>query len=424
MWLYVECILIPHQKSEAEARDIPRGNLSDLYPRWLGARELLLHGRDPYGEDVTREVQIGYYGRQLDHSRPNDPKDEQGFAYPVYVVFIIAPTVKLSFSIVQPAFTWTLWLLTAVSAPIWVAALRLRASVSTKLTWVLVSLGCFPAVQGIKLQQLSLLIAFFLAGSIYAASRRHFALSGMLLALSTIKPQLVLLLVGALFLWASAKWHVRQRLVWSFLIALGALSSAGEFVLRGWIHEFWAAMASYYRYTGGGKSILDVLLGPAVGRLLSLLVVAIVLFFSWKLRLVDEETPEFSYLISLTLSATLLVIPMFAPYNQLLLLPALMLSLDRIKDLWNRGMGSRACVLMAAWSVLWPFLAATALVGGLLFFPVQQLQQRWAIPLYTNFAIPIAVWAVLLVSGQILLRREGEPRADRPDTLRAGAATE
>src|SRR5678816_4711785 len=25
-----------------------RGNGSDLYPRWLGARELFLHGKDPY----------------------------------------------------------------------------------------------------------------------------------------------------------------------------------------------------------------------------------------------------------------------------------------------------------------------------------------------------------------------------------------
>jgi len=51
----------------------PRGNLSDLYPRWLGARELLLHGRDPYSPEITREIQRGYYGRELDSSRPNDP---------------------------------------------------------------------------------------------------------------------------------------------------------------------------------------------------------------------------------------------------------------------------------------------------------------------------------------------------------------
>src|SRR5579863_4513015 len=75
MWIWVQRIAIPHQQSEAAAAGIPRGNLSDLYPRWLGARELLLHGRDPYGSDITREIQTGYYGRPIDPNRPNDPQD-------------------------------------------------------------------------------------------------------------------------------------------------------------------------------------------------------------------------------------------------------------------------------------------------------------------------------------------------------------
>ena len=66
MWFYVQRVLVPYQKADAAAHGRPRGNLSDLYPRWLGARELLLHHRDPYSPEVTREIQIGYYGRPLD----------------------------------------------------------------------------------------------------------------------------------------------------------------------------------------------------------------------------------------------------------------------------------------------------------------------------------------------------------------------
>src|SRR5579864_8636458 len=73
MWFYVTRILIPYQVADAAARQRPRGNLSDLYPRWLGARELWLNGRNPYSADVTREIQAGYYGRPLDPQRPNDP---------------------------------------------------------------------------------------------------------------------------------------------------------------------------------------------------------------------------------------------------------------------------------------------------------------------------------------------------------------
>src|SRR5437899_7171930 len=69
-WFYVQRILVPHQLAEAAAHGRPRGNLSDLYPRWLGARELLLHHRDPYSAEITREVQIGSYRPPLHPTSP------------------------------------------------------------------------------------------------------------------------------------------------------------------------------------------------------------------------------------------------------------------------------------------------------------------------------------------------------------------
>src|SRR5258708_29099263 len=83
MWFYFDQILVAYQVADAAQQERPRGNLSDLYPRWLGARELLLHHRNPYGDDITMEIERGYYGRVLDPNRPNDPKDRQGFAYPL-----------------------------------------------------------------------------------------------------------------------------------------------------------------------------------------------------------------------------------------------------------------------------------------------------------------------------------------------------
>src|ERR1700752_5105564 len=119
MWLYVGRVLVPQQKEYAVSRDLPRGNLSDLYPRWLGARELLLHGRDPYSAELTRQIQSGYYGRPLDLGRPNDPHDQEAFAYPLYVVFVLAPTVKLPFSVGQELFRWLLAGLTVFSVFLW-----------------------------------------------------------------------------------------------------------------------------------------------------------------------------------------------------------------------------------------------------------------------------------------------------------------
>ncbi len=101
MWLYVSRVIVPQQKAYAAIHGNPRGNLSDLYPRWLGSRELLLHRRDPYSAEITREIQVGYYGRALDPARPNDPGDQEAFAYPVYVVFLLAPSIGLPFPAVH-----------------------------------------------------------------------------------------------------------------------------------------------------------------------------------------------------------------------------------------------------------------------------------------------------------------------------------
>jgi len=53
----------------------------DLYPRWYGARELLLRGRDPYSQEVSQEIQVWSYGHKL-APEPGAPQlqDENRFA--------------------------------------------------------------------------------------------------------------------------------------------------------------------------------------------------------------------------------------------------------------------------------------------------------------------------------------------------------
>src|SRR5258706_1616260 len=128
MWLYLQRVVIPNRVLDAAIHGRPRGNLSDLYPRWLGARELLLRGRNPYSDSVTREIQAGFYGRPLDPARPDDLKDEPRFAHPLYVVFILAPTVGLPFEIVQTSFFWIFLAITMASVPLWLRVLKWRPS--------------------------------------------------------------------------------------------------------------------------------------------------------------------------------------------------------------------------------------------------------------------------------------------------------
>jgi len=407
MWLWVQRIAIPHQIAEAAARGAPRGNLSDLYPRWLGARELLLRHRDPYSADITREIQSGYYGRPIESARPNDPKDQQAFAYPIYVVFLLAPTIWLPFAVVQKFFLWLLVGLTAASIPIWLRTLRWKLSFPSVLTWIVLTLGSFPAIQGFKLQQLTLLVAILLAAALFLVSRSNFVWAGILLSLASIKPQLVFLVVLWLISWVLGDWRARQRLFWSYFLSVIFLVAAGELVLPGWIGEFRAAASAYYNYTGGGRSVLDVELTPPFGRPVAAILIAVVLVLLWRNRKVPETSLDFQCSLGLVLATTLVVIPMFAPYNQLLLLPACMLIVRDLKALWTRHWVSRVLVVVTGISVFWPWLSAICLTAGLLFFPATSVQKAWLVPLVTSLAIPQLLLALLLAQSRIL-------RANKP----------
>lgn len=419
MWIWVQRVAIAHQQSQSAARGIPRGNLSDLYPRWLGARELLAHGRDPYGSDITREIQVGYYGRAIDPERPNDPKDQQAFAYPLYIVFVLAPTIGLQFPLVQKIFLGLLVLLSAASVPLWLRALGWRMSAAWQLVWVLLVTGCFPVIQGFKLQQLTLLVAALVAASMFCIARGRLVWAGALLAVSGIKPQLVVFIIAWLCLWVVGSWKERQRLFWSFAVVMMVLILGGEFLLPGWIHEFRLAAAAYYRYTGGGQSVLNLSLTPLWGKVASVILVGALFILFWKIRRVAADTTVFRWAFCLVLATTLLVVPMYAPYNQVLLVPGLLWIVQGIEPLWKKNLVARLFITLTAFAVLWPWLAAGALAVSLLFLPGQAVEQAWPLPLYTSLAIPVTTVATLLAGRSLWFTKNPVPAAlHRAESLR------
>ena len=398
VWIWVQDITIPRQEAEARERGIPRGSLSDLYPRWLGARELLLRGRDPYGNDITREIQAGYYGRPLDPNRPYDPKDQQAFAYPLYVVFILAPTIVMPFAMVQRVFLLLLIALTVASVPLWLHVLQWRISLGWQLVWIILVVGSFPAIQAFKLQQLTLVVTALLAASFTAMVRRRLVVAGILLSFATIKPQLVVLVGLWLLIWISGNWRERQKLLWSGLISTLILIGGGELLLPGWVHEFRAATSSYYQYTGGGRSVLDVALTPVGGRVAAAILVTVLMVCLWRLRREGEQSPAFQWSLGAVQATTLVIIPMFAPYNQVLLVPCLMLIAKAIQDVWQANRMSRFFVLLTATAIAWPWVASLTLAIALVWLPLGTVQQAWRVPMGATLMIPVSILALILVS--------------------------
>jgi hypothetical protein len=404
MWFYVQRVLVPHQRAEAAAHGWPRGNLSDLYPRWLGARELLLHHRDPYSPGLTREIQSGYYGRPLDPGRPEDPKDQQRFAYPVYVVFLMAPTIGLPFPAAQTCFRWLFVFLTLVSVPLWLRVVRWRPSIAVTSILVILAFGSFAVVQGIKLQQLSLVVNGIMATSAAALVAGNFALAGFLLAIATFKPQLALPMAAWLALWAVRDWRQRRGFVWSFGVTMAVLFSASEYVLSGWIGRFRDAVSAYREYTQGASSLLEVLTTPALGKIMVAATVVIVAAVGWRLRRVAHDSVAFSAMLALVLAATVVIVPSFAPYNQVLLLPAVFLIATSWRDLWSRNWLTRVACAVGALAVFWPWLASCGLLLASLALPANSVQLAWSAPLRNSLLLPVAVLGLLALCTRDLLK--------------------
>ncbi len=67
--------------------------------------------------------------------------------------------MELPFETVQAGFRWLLVGLAVASVLLWLRVLRWRPSFGTTVIFIVLMLGWLPMVQGIKLQQLSLLVA-------------------------------------------------------------------------------------------------------------------------------------------------------------------------------------------------------------------------------------------------------------------------
>src|SRR5580658_10748524 len=98
---------------------------ADFYPIWLTSREGLLHHRDPYSPEMTRQIQTGLFGRALDTPNPAAPQDYRAFAYPAFVDVLFWPLALLPFSVVRIGLAVILAAATALSVVLWLRASRL-----------------------------------------------------------------------------------------------------------------------------------------------------------------------------------------------------------------------------------------------------------------------------------------------------------
>jgi hypothetical protein len=273
--------------------------------------------------------------------------------------------------------------------------LRWEARKSTVAILLLLTLSSFQFIQGVKLEQFTLLIAALVAACALLLLNERFAVAGVLLGFATIKPQLVMPLVGWLTLWSVSDWRRRKAFVWGFSATVGILFAAGEWALPGWPKEFLRAVVAYRQYTHAA-SLLDGLTNAKYGPVLAAGFVLTTAAVCWRLRHESEQSPRFVLVFALVLAVTLVIIPTVSTYNQVLLLPGVLILIRHARHLWSRNTLERFVWIFAAATILWPWAAALGLTIASFILPAARVQQAWALPFYTSIAIPFAVLGLLI----------------------------
>ena len=399
-WLYVHQILGPW----ADAKDLQKGGLKaqmgDLYPRWVGTRELFLHQRNPYSLEVSHEIQMAYYGHIVTADEASQRVvDEQRFVYPIYVVFLMAPTIYADFDTVHLWAPLILGTFASLSVVLSIGLLDWQLPWTSAVALVLLVVSSPQIVQGIRHQQLALVVACLLIAGGWLVRRGHLLMAGLVLALATIKPQMTFLPLTWFLIWAAAQWRARWHLLAGFAGTLSALIIAGELLVPGWLGDFVAAMAAYRKYFPT-TSLPRLLLGDTLGIAVSFVIVACLAVLAWKNREAQGDSRRFTLVFATFLMGTLLAFPLFTPFNQaLLILPALLVVHE-----WSAIAQLGRLIFIAV--VFWPWVASMALL--VLRPSLNPASQIPLLPAWAASALPLLL--PVLISSQ--LKRAADPLSE------------
>lgn len=325
---------------------------NDFYPRWKGAVLYWQEGVDPYSDAATEAIQRGMYGGQL--ARPD--QDQALFVYPFYTVFLLLPLVWLPYAWVQAMWMALLLMMLIGGVIICLRLLEWRPPLWLLAVTLLWAVLFYSSARTIILGQFAGLVFFCFVASLLALRAGRDGAAAVLLALTTVKPQMVFLLLPALLLWGVGRR--RWRFVGGFALALAALAGASFLLLPGWLGAFVTQVVTYPSYTvvGSPTQIVVTYYAPWLGQtavfLFGLLMVAWMLWQWRRLPHTPLLSDEFVYILGVTLLVTNLVSPQTATTNYVLLYLPLLWLLHKVGRGWQ--LAFFAVSLAGMW---WLFLA-------------------------------------------------------------------
>lgn len=337
------------------AEQNPGGN--DFLVHWVGTRSLLVDGLSPYSDEVALRIQNLAYGRPA-----RAGEHELRVAYPLYSMYIFAPFALISDYTLSRA----VWMTTLETGLVIMAFVSLRITNWQPKPWMLAllllfSLTWYHSVRAVINGNAVILVSLLVVLALAAIKSGRDELAGILLAVSTIKPQVTILFILYIWVWAISvrRWTI---LIWT-LIAGVILAGSALFFIPNWpLQNLWEILRyPGYNPPGTPGAVLSTwwpAFGERFGWGLSILL-GIALLAEWFLSR-RQEFRWFAWTAGLTLVISQWSGIQTDPGNFIVLYFPLILVLAVWEERWGRrGRLIIVLVLLVLFAGLWATFLAT-----------------------------------------------------------------
>ncbi len=331
------------------AKNSPGG--TDFLYRWLPTRLVFFKGyENPYSDEIEYQVELVHHGHA--HQEDETPGI---FAYPYYTMAVFLPfAFTENFLLARTA-----WMTLMELAHIAIILISLKITEYKPTKSILIALIFFSLFSAEFLQALvdgnpSSLAALFAVLSLFSIKKKSDRWAGIFLALSTIKPQLVILFFILIWLWAFFK--KRWEIISSSLITLAILFGTSFILQPSWLAEFFKDVTTYTGVASPStpRAILNYWMPASSANIIAwgLTIFSIfVLYKIWK----PSFNKGFSALFWAS-SFTFVIMPFTgitsAKSNYIAMIPAVILLLQYANEKLNKN-----DTLLSAFLWLWIFLS-------------------------------------------------------------------
>lgn len=313
------------------ARQNPGGH--DFLVYYTGARALLIQGQSPYEDAVAEDIQAEF-------AALSSPEAEQKsrFVHPLYSLIFFTPLSVISdFTLARAAWMTVLEIVVLLTAYINLRLADWKPAWGVKVLFYLFSIVWAYTVRALITGNVVILICFLISLMMLSIKKGWDRWAGVLLAVSTITPRLVIFVVMLVWIWAFStdRGSILKWFGGTLIVLVGGSSALlPDWVLQN-LWSFLKFLENNPTLTVGG--VLGTWL-PGIEQQIKWIIPAImtvILLVEW--RSVRKKTIyHLVWTVALTLTASQWIGIPTHPDHFFILYPALVFSLAMWQKRWER----------------------------------------------------------------------------------------